>query len=376
MTLLIVVLAIVFIVLTVMVISKTQKLLKGVKAESVENNSAVDGANDMNGIGLAIFWILSVIGIFWSFNYAKKDFLIAFGDIPTASSAHGKETDYQFWFGMIVITFSFIVVNSVLFYFPFKYRYNKNRKAHFYAHNNTLEVIWTAIPAVVMAGLVFSGLQLWNQVMSDAPKDAEIIEIMGKQFGWQVRYGGVENGKLGNYNYKLIDDAAGNEFGLDFTDENSFDDFTSSTEMHIQKGKPVLLKIRARDVLHSVFIPHMRVKMDAVPGMPTKFWFIPEKSTADMRAELGNPDFKYEIACTEVCGRSHFAMKLILVVDEPAEYEKWKREQKSLLASNPDFLEKVPASLKAKAMKYFPSEAPADSTTAAIVSLPTVAKLR
>ncbi len=367
MTLLIVVLAIVFIVLTAMVISKTQKLLKGAEAESEESdNSAADGANDMNGIGLTVFWILSVIGVFWSFNYAKKDFLMAFGDIPTASSAHGKETDYQFWLGMIIITVAFIVVNSVLFYFPFKYRYNKNRKAHFYAHNNTLEIIWTAIPAVVMAGLVFSGLQLWNQVMSDAPKDAEIIEIMGKQFGWQVRYGGVENGKLGNYNYKLIDDAAGNEFGLDFTDENSFDDFTSSTEMHIQKGKPVLLKIRARDVLHSVFIPHMRVKMDAVPGMPTKFWFIPEKSTADMRAELGNPDFKYEIACTEVCGRSHFAMKLILVVDEPAEYEKWKREQKSLLASKPEFLEKVPANLKAKAMKYF--EVPADSTAAAVAT--------
>ena len=377
MTLLIVALAVVFLVLTIMVISKTQTLLKGVKRESVENVDGVDGANDMNGIGLAIFWILSVIGIVWSFLYAKKDFLIAFGDIPSASSVHGKETDYWFWFGMAVVTFSFIVVNTVLFYFPFKYRYNKNRKAYFFAHNNTIEVVWTLIPAIVMAGLVFSGLTLWNRIMSEAPKDAEVIEIMGKQFGWQVRYGGVENDKLGNYNYKLIDDAAGNEFGLDFTDENSFDDFTNNSEMHIPKGKPVLLKIRARDVLHSVFIPHMRVKMDAVPGMPTKFWFIPDKSTADMRAELNNPDFKYEIACTEVCGRSHFAMKLILVVDEPAEYEKWKKEQKTLLASKPEFLEKVPASLKAKAMKYFPTEvAVPDSTTATAASIPTVAKLR
>ncbi len=377
MTLLIVALAVVFLVLTIMVISKTQTLLKGVKGVSEQNEDGVDSANDINGIGLAIFWILSVVGIVWSFLYAKKDFLMAFGDIPSASSVHGKETDYWFWFGMAVVTISFIVVNSVLFYFPFKYRYNKNRKAYFYAHNNTIEVVWTLIPAIVMAGLVFSGLRVWNKVMSDAPKDAEVIEIMGKQFGWQVRYGGVENGKLGNYNYKLIDDATGNEFGLDFTDENSFDDFTSSTEMHIPKGKPVLLKIRARDVLHSVFIPHMRVKMYAVPVMPTKFRFIPDKSTADMRAELGNPDFKYEIACTEVCGRSHFAMKLILVVDEPAEYEKWKKEQKSLLASKPKFLEKVPASLQAKAMKYFPTEAAApDSTTASAVSIPTVAKLR
>jgi cytochrome c oxidase subunit 2 len=377
MTLLIVALAIVFIVLTVLVISKTQTLLKGVKGETEQNDDVVDSANNINAVGLFIFWILSIIGMVWSFLHAKKDFLMAFGDIPSASSVHGKETGFWFWFGMAVVTVSFVIVNSVLFYFPLKYRYNKNRKAHFYPHNNTLEIVWTLVPAVIMAGLVFTGLRVWNKVMSDAPKDAEIIEIMGKQFGWQVRYGGVENGKLGNYNYKLIDDAAGNEFGLDFTDENSFDDFTNSSELHIPKGKPVLLKIRARDVLHSVFIPHMRVKMDAVPGMPTKFWFIADKSTADMKAELGNPDFKYEIACTEVCGRSHFAMRLILVVDEPADYEKWKKEQKSLLASNPDFLEKVPASLKAKAMKYFPTEASSDTTTAsASSSLPTVTSLR
>lgn len=377
MTLLIVALAIVFIVLTVLVISKTQTLLKGVKGETEQNDDVVDSANNINAIGLFIFWILSIIGMVWSFLYAKKDFLMAFGDIPSASSVHGKETDFWFWFGMAVVTASFVIVNSVLFYFPLKYRYKKNRKAHFYPHNNTLEIVWTLVPAVIMAGLVFTGLRVWNKVMSDAPKDAEIIEIMGKQFGWQVRYGGVENGKLGNYNYKLIDDAAGNEFGLDFTDENSFDDFTNSSELHIPKGKPVLLKIRARDVLHSVFIPHMRVKMDAVPGMPTKFWFIADKSTADMKAELGNPDFKYEIACTEVCGRSHFAMRLILVVDEPADYEKWKKEQKSLLASKPEFLEKVPVSLKAKAMKYFPTEAASDSTTASAgTSLPTVTSLR
>jgi cytochrome c oxidase subunit 2 len=377
MTLLIVALAIVFIVLTILVMSKTQTLLRGVKAETEQNEDVVDGANNINAIGLFVFWILSVIGMVWSFLYAKKDFLIAFGDIPSASSVHGKETDYWFWFGMAVVTASFILVNSVLFYFPLKYRYNKNRKAHFYPHNNTLEIVWTLVPAVIMAGLVFTGLRVWNKVMSDAPKDAEIIEIMGKQFGWQVRYGGVENGKLGNYNYKLIDDIAGNQFGIDFTDENSFDDFTNGTELHIPKGKPVLLKIRARDVLHSVFIPHMRVKMDAVPGMPTKFWFIADKSTADMKAELGNPDFKYEIACTEVCGRSHFAMRLILVVDEPADYEKWKKEQKSFLASNPDFLEKVPASLKAKAMKYFPTEAASDTTTASAgTSLPAVSSLK
>jgi len=98
MTLLIVALAIVFIVLTILVISKTQTLLKGVKGDSEQNDEMADSANNINAIGLFVFWILSVIGIFWSFIYAKKDFLMAFGDIPSASSVHGKEPDFWFWF--------------------------------------------------------------------------------------------------------------------------------------------------------------------------------------------------------------------------------------------------------------------------------------
>jgi cytochrome c oxidase subunit 2 len=353
MTILIAVLAIVFIVLTFMVVSKTQSILKDLSKSEVEESEylgAPDRYNSANGVGLFAFWLISVIGIVWSFMVYKKDFL------PEASSIHGKETDYWFWVSMIVIMIGFFIVNTFLFLFSFLYRHNKNRKVTFYTHNNNLEIIWTTVPAIVMAGLVFSGLRVWTKITSEAPANAEQIDIMGKQFGWTVRYAGVDDNEFGKYNYKLMDDAGGNPMGVDFSDPNSFDDFANASEMHIPKGKPVLLKIRARDVLHSVFIPHMRVKMDAVPGMPTKFWFVADKSTADMRAELGKPDFNYEIACTEICGRSHFGMKLLLVVDEPADYEKWKKSQKPLLTENPDLLSKVPDNLKAKAQKYTNTE--------------------
>ena len=138
--------------------------------------------------------------------------------------------------------------------------------------------------------------------------------------------------------------------------------------MHIPVGRPVLLKIRARDVLHSVFIPHMRVKMDAVPGMPTKFWFVPDKTTADMRAELGNPDFKYEIACTEVCGQGHFSMKINLVVEDEASYKKWCAEQATFLQTYPEYLAKVPDNLKAKAMKGLPADTATPADTAKTAS--------
>jgi cytochrome c oxidase subunit II len=145
------------------------------------------------------------------------------------------------------------------------------------------------------------------------------------------------------------------------------DDFIPQ-EMHVVVGKPVMLKIRARDVLHSVYIPHMRAKMDAVPGMPTKFWFLPEKTTEDMRGETGNANFNYEIACTEVCGTGHFSMRLILVVEDQASYDRWKAQQKPLLSqileNDPKFISKIPENLRAKAMKYAPAPAAPDSTTA------------
>jgi cytochrome c oxidase subunit II len=360
MIIIIALLSLVFIVLTALVVSKTQTILKGVDKntdDETEYLGQADKSNNLNAIGLFGFWLLSIVGIVWSFLDAEQDFL------PEASSIHGRETDYWFWVSMVVIMIAFFIVNTVLFYFSYKFRFKKGRKVAFYTHNNNLEVIWTAIPAVVMAGLVFSGLRVWTKIMDEAPANSEVIEIMGKQFAWTVRYPGVTDNKLGNYNYKLMDDAGGNPLGVDFSDEKSFDDFSNASELHIPKGKPVLLKIRARDVLHSVFIPHMRVKMDAVPGMPTKFWFTADKSTAEMRTELSKPDFNYEIACTEICGRSHFGMKMLLVVDEPADYEKWKKNQKPMLTENAALLEKVPANLKAKAMKYVVQDSSAVAQT-------------
>lgn len=193
----------------------------------------------------------------------------------------------------------------LLFVFPYVYQYKENRKAVFYPDNHKLEIIWTAVPGVVLAGLVISGWMAWSDITAPAPEKAHVVEIMGYQFAWDVRYPGKDN-VLGDYDYRLIN--ASNSHGIDFTDKNSMDDFPSP-KVVIPKGEPVLFKIRARDVLHSVFAPHMRLKMDAVPGMPTRFWFIPTKTTAEMRAELNDPEFEYEIACTEICGRGHFSMK-------------------------------------------------------------------
>ena len=232
--------------------------------------------------------------------------------IPAASE-HGVRVDQIFWITMGVTGFIFILTHILLFYFSYRYQYSEDKKALFYPDNSKLEVVWTLVPAIVMAILVFSGWKVWTDITQKAPDDAEVVEITGYQFGWLPRYPGKDN-QLGEYDYRLID--AENSSGMDFTDRASFDDFTPM-EVHVPKGKPVLFKIRARDVLHSVYIPEFRLKQDAVPGMPTRFWFTPTKSTAEMREELGDPEYNYNIFCAEVCGRGHFSMRFRLVVDEP-----------------------------------------------------------
>lgn len=306
-------------------------------------------SNKVNAILFPIFLVVGFVGAVWLSFYASEFFL------PDASSTHGVRTDNLFWITMGVIGSVFFATHILLFYFPFKYQYNENHRATFYPHNNNLEIVWTVIPGIVLTVLVISGWWVWRDVMKPAPADATVVELVGKQFNWIVRYPGdkqqmigTKEAELGRYDYRLID--ATNEVGIDFTDENSFDDFVAG-EIHLPKGKPVLLKIHARDVLHSVFMPHFRLKMDAVPGMQTQFSFTPTKTTAEMRTELNNPNFNYELACTEVCGRGHFSMRTLIVVDEPAEYAKWVASKKSFLASNPDYLAKVPANLKEKAMK-------------------------
>jgi cytochrome c oxidase subunit 2 len=349
--------ALVFVVLTVVVVTRLQDVLKSIKKEDAVD--AVPSGNRVNGIMFLVVLVAGGGAILWSYLDAREYFL------PIASSVHGRRTDDLFWFSMGILTIPFILVNFLIFFFSWKYQYKKGNKASFYPDNHKLELIWTIVPAIVMALLVFTGWKAWSDITSEAPSDAEVIEITGKQFNWIARYGGVNDNKLGNYNFKLID--AQNEVGIDLSDENSFDDFQNPSELHIPANRPVLLKIRARDVLHSVFIPHMRVKMDAVPGMPTKFWFVADKTTAEMRAETGNPNFDYEIACTEICGQGHFSMKMKLVVDDEATYKKWCSEQTTFLQTYPEYLAKVPANLKAKAMKNLPADvvAPADSSKTA-----------
>ena len=280
----------------------------------------------------ALIWLLLLIvggGAFlWSILHYYDETVI-----PVAS-IHGKALDSMFWLSMAIIMVAFVITQVLLFWYSYKYQYKEGKRAYFYPHNNKIEIIWTTIPAVVMAILIFNGWKQWSSTTGPAPKDAVVLEVMGKQFNWMVRYPGADQ-KLGNVNYRLID--ATNEWGFDFNDKRSLDDFTPR-EIHLPKGRPVLVKIRARDVLHSMYMPHFRAQMYAVPGMPTQFWFTPTKTTDEIRSETGNANFNYELACNQICGRGHFAMKMTVVVDDEQDYAAWLAQQKAFTAEHPEVL--------------------------------------
>jgi cytochrome c oxidase subunit 2 len=312
--------------------------LMGVTKKSDSQDGIDEDQNNLNAWLFLAFLIFSLVG-FYYYSFAHiKEF-----ELPVASE-HGVVTDDLFWLTMWVVVGSFTIIFIGLFWFTFAYRYNKNRRAQFFADNHKLELVWTIIPAIVLALLIFGGLDAWSDITGPATKEAEVIEVIGQQFAWTVRYPGVKDKELGRQNYKLIDNQ-GNEFGLDLTDKNSFDDF-KALELHLPVGREVLLKIRAKDVLHSVYLPHFRVKMDAVPGIQTNFKFKPTLTTEQMREQLGNPNFNYEMACAEICGQGHFSMRLLVVVHTPEEYEKWKAAQEPWLKQNPEYLKRVPAELR------------------------------
>jgi cytochrome c oxidase subunit II len=335
----------ILIIAILIMIFRVQTLVSVVRGSA---NKRVGTSNKVNAALMLAFLVIGTALTVWSSISAAEYFL------PQPSSQHGKDIDDLFWVTMGIIGAVFIATHILLFYFPFKYQYKEGNRASFYPDNNKLEVVWTIIPAIVLTLLVLSGWKVWRDITTDAPPEAAVIEVVGEQFNWSFRYAGKVDKQLGAYNYQLID--ATNQVGLDFADEKNFDDFFSNTTLYLPKGKPVLLRIRAKDVLHSVFLPHFRLKMDAVPGMPTRFWFTPTKTTQEMREELNNPDFNYELACTEVCGRGHFSMRKIVVVLEEAEYNKWFAEQQPWLAKNREYLEKVPANLREKALQIIGSE--------------------
>jgi cytochrome c oxidase subunit 2 len=295
--------------------SEYVSILKGEDKTRKQNNK-------INAFFMFGFLIFGLIGA-WYCNelyYGKTLF-------PQGSaSIEGEAIDTMMIVTTIITGIIFVITQVLLFWFAFKYQEKDNKKAFYFAHSTKLELIWTTIPAIVLAVLVVFGLKAWFKITGDAPKDAIVVEVTGHQFAWEFRYPGADK-QLGKINFKLY--TAKNNLGVDFNDPASHDDIHVTTTMHVPVGVPVKMVIHSQDVIHDVGLPHFRLKMDAVPGIPTTQWFTPKITTADMKKKTGNPDFTYEIACDQLCGANHFAMRGVIIVETMEEYKKWLAEQVS-----------------------------------------------
>jgi cytochrome c oxidase subunit 2 len=276
--------------------------------------------NRINAFLLLAFLILGLLGVYYCNEKLRGKIL------GEAASVHGDRVDTMMYITIVITGIVFVLTQVLLFWFSYKYQESERREAFYYPHNNRLEIIWTVIPAIVLTVLVGFGLYYWFQITGEAPKNALVVEITGKQFNWEYRYPG-KDGVFGKKYYKNVNESIGNPLGQIWDDKANHDDIYTTGEMHVVVNRPVKLIIYAKDVIHDVGLAHFRLKMDAVPGIPTTMWFTPKFTTRQMREKYG-PDFNYEISCDQMCGVGHYSMRGTIIVESQAEYNVWLAQKK------------------------------------------------
>jgi len=274
-------------------------------------------SNRINAFLLLAFLIVGMFGVWYCHHRLVGKIL------PESASDHGEHIDNMILITLIITGIVFVITQVLLFWYAYKYQETEDRKPYYFPHSTKLEIIWTAIPAITLTVLVGFGLYYWFNITGNAPKDAQIVEVTGSQFKWEFRYPGDDK-KLGKKYYKNI--SATNPLGQFWDDPDNRDDRYASGEMHVVVGRPVKLIIGAKDVIHDVGLAHFRLKMDAVPGIPTTMWFTPKYTTRQMKEKHGE-DFNYEISCDQMCGAGHYTMRGVIIVESEAEYRVWLAKQ-------------------------------------------------
>ncbi len=319
--LLILLVALIFVVLYQ--VSRSSEMIAQIQGEEAFDKKR----NKWLGYSMLVLFAAFMIGIYACHKYMMPLM------IPQAASDHGKDIDQMFEITLYVTGSVFLATQFLLFWFAYKYQRTGHKIPYNFSHSTKLELIWTTIPSLAMAVLVAIGLKAWFNMTDPAPKGAMQIEIVGKQFNWISRYPGTDK-TLGKRAYTNINDKD-NILGLDWKDEANKDDIIiPNGELRLVKDKPVELIIGSRDVIHDVGLSHFRLKMDAVPGITSRIWFTPTITTAEMKKITGNENFVYELSCDQMCGKGHYSMRAVIVVETQAEHDAWLAKQQSYWAQN------------------------------------------
>jgi len=213
---------------------------------------------------------------------------------PQSVSTFGGEIDHVFWMIFYIVGFFFIVAEALLVYFAIRYRRGAQTRAFYNRGNTRREAAWVLVPALIVLcfdlGIDSAGHRAWQLVKGTPPPSQVEVKVTAKQFNWNFTY----------------PDAAGK---LD-----SSNNVTLENELHVPVGKVVRLTLSSEDVIHSFWVPNLRLKQDVVPGRKIIAWF-----------EATKPG-RYEIACSELCGFGHYSMRGEVIVHTPDDYGKWRAE--------------------------------------------------
>lgn len=239
--------------------------------------------------------------------------------LPIQASTFAQEIDFGIYLIHAAMIGIFVLWGIFFTYLLIRYR----RRPGVAAEHKEGNVLYSLIPDFLVlifevSLIVMYAIPVWSKIKMQFPKpeEAHLIEIVAEQFAWDIHYPGPD-GKFGRRKTELVD--ANNPIGLDPEDEAAKDDIVAMNELHLPLGRPTLVHLSSKDVIHSFFIPEFRIKQDAVPGMKVQVWFEPNR--------LG----KYELGCAQLCGIGHAMMRGDVYVHSPEEYQAWLKEQRPAL---------------------------------------------
>jgi cytochrome c oxidase subunit II len=247
--------------------------------------------------------------------------------MPVAASAHAGEIDQMISLVHWLMLVLFVGWGAFFIFVLVRFRKSANPRASYVgAKGKIAKSTEVAVAIIEVLLLVFYAIPAWAKRVNSLPtgSDATIVRVVGHQFAWEVQYPGAD-GKFGRTDPTLV--TSDNPLGLDRKDPDAKDDVTTINQLNVPVGHPVLVHLSSQDVIHSFGLYEMRIKQDAVPGLEFPVWFVPTITTADMRAQLKNPTFEYEITCSQLCGLGHYRMRGFITVQSDADYTKWMAEQ-------------------------------------------------
>jgi cytochrome c oxidase subunit II len=248
--------------------------------------------------------------------------------LPALASAQGGQIDGLIGWTHIFMLILFVGWGGFFVYCLFRFRRSRSPVAN-YTGVKSKSSKYLEIGVAVVEGILLVGfsIPLWAARVDHIPSEHEalVVEVTGEQFAWNIHYAGPDR-VFGRTNIKLLD-LQSNPLGLDKSDPAAKDDVTTLNQLYLPANRPVIVRLRSKDVIHSFNLPEFRVKQDAVPGFTIPIWFTPSVTTAEMRTRTGNPEFQYEIACAQLCGLGHYRMRAFVTIQSPEEFDKWLDDQ-------------------------------------------------